>query len=480
MVYINSVRIKKPWQLPLLLGALTLLFFSCDTVTDSSSVPPMLDAASGNFWALDFSGNSAAPYSLQADLLAEGQYCNIWVEKGSGVPAVTARNIANTFDKVIYPEMTAAFGYSGDINYDGQVVHGTMGLAGLLGNGDGKLCILLLDIKDNYRKGVNDSYTAGYFWYNNFLNVDYSNRLAMIYIDTNPGQPGSTESNATIAHEMQHLMNYVSSIAFRPNQMDTWIDEGLSSAAEWLYTGQQRQNRYGWYENDQIGNQSGLIESGNNFFVWGNHADIPYAILDDYATVYLFFQWLRLQSGSTAIYDDIITSSDYDFEAVTKAAAARMSGQGYDDWGTLLKTWLAANYINARSGKYGYMNDPVLKNIKAKTVAAGINSLSLAPGEGVYSLIPNGSSFNTPNPKSGYINYVRLSATSISETLPYAGGPYVELLTFNANSNNQGKTETGLTTGNADIDIAASGRSMESPQLSGPFPISGWDMLNHD
>ena len=440
---------------------------SCDPVTGGSYLPPALDISLGEFWAQNFTNSQY--YVVYADPLVAGQRCNIWAERGSGVSIATAQSVADQYDTVIYPKMMATFGYTGNISVNnGQyTVHDTMELADLLGDGDGKLCILLLDIKDGYR-GNNDPYTAGYFWSGNFLNIPYSNKCDMIYIDTNPGKPGSTASNATLAHEMQHLMNFVSSYLFRTSQnrmtiMDTWIDEGLSTSAEWLYTGQYDINRYNWYSDTRS-----LIQNGNNFFVWGNHSDNQYAILDDYASVYLFFQWLRLQSGSTAIYDSIITSSNSDFNAVTNAAAAAMPGQGYDNWGTLLKTWLAASYINTRSGKYGYMDDSTLGNIKFKTTP--VTSFNLAPGEGVFSLIK--SPFNTPN--TGNINYVGLTASGLNEILPYTSGA---LLTVDTNSNNGGKTEKGIATGNASVDIDSGGRSLLGSQLTGPFPISAADML---
>ena len=471
MGYIYLMRIKG--LLPVL-GIIALLLSSCNLILGNTGEPPVLDAALGQFWAQNFTNNSY--YEVNADLLAVGANCNVWAEKGSGVDPTTAKSVADQYDTVILPEMLKTFSYDGTITYAGKTVNNIMALADLLGDRDGKLCILLLDIKDGYKK-AGDPYTAGYFWSGNLLNISYSNRCDMIYIDSYPGQPGTQASNSTLAHEMQHLMNYVSSICFRKKLMDTWIDEGLSSAAEWLYyNGQYDVNRYNWYRDYRS-----LISSGNNFFVWGNHKQYQYAILDDYATVYLFFQWLRLQSGSTAIYKNIITSADYDFNAVTKAAASKMVGQGYEDWGTLLKTWLAASYINSESGKYGYMNDSVLGSsgsdpIKFSTTA--LASFSLAPGEAVYSIIPSGSTFTAPNPKTGNINYCNLT-TTLSEGSSYTTGA---LLTVNVNSNNGGAAENGITTGTvANISTTESqGRSFMAEPPAWPSPIGAADILQRN
>ena len=426
------------------------------------------------FWAQDF--NNGRFYTLTADLLAEGVYCNVWGERGNNtgnVNSIVARRVASTYDLEIYPKMNNVFGIDIDIYYEDNIVaRNTMEFANWLVNGDGKLQILLLDIRDNYRTSGNNTYVAGYFWYGNFFDRSFSNRSAMIYIDTNPGNPGTVNSNATLAHEFQHLMNFVTSILLRVRdntiyQMDTWIDEGLSSAAEWVIEAPSDMH-WRWYNTDP----SGLIQRGNNFFVWDNHGGNPLSIMDDYATVYLFFQWLRLQAGSTSIYRNIITSSDYDYRAVTSAANAAMRGLDYDNWGTLLKTWLAANYINAPSGPYGYMNDPILRNIQATTAPSGITSLSLFPGEGVYSLTNN---FTLPR-NTVDIHYAGLNRRSpaLSDTTTFSNGA---LLTFNVNPNIQGGPVSGTTTGvAASVDMLSRQRAL-GDTLSGPFPISAGDML---
>jgi hypothetical protein len=355
-------------KLTVLVVVFSMLFFACKDVDIPKFEQP------GNFWAQNLKDGKF--YRVDAELVYEGSLCTVWAEKGSGISNAQARQIADEYDTKIYGKMMDAFGFT-SITSNGTVSHiNTMQKADSLSkNPDGKLCILLLDIKDDYKEGVNESYVAGYFWPGNFLTGSYSNYCDMIYIDTNPGLKKDTKTAYnTLAHEMQHLMNFVSSVVYRSetkngviyvSSMDTWIDEGLSSAAEWIYEGTHPEIRWKWYNlNGNGGQMKGLIDKGNNFFVWGNRGnESPYASLDDYATVYLFFQWLRLQSGNTGIYKDIITSNSTDYQAVTKAINTAIPSQGYSSWETLLKTWLAANRINAPTGAYGYRNDAVLKGI---------------------------------------------------------------------------------------------------------------------
>jgi len=448
----------------------------------------------GNFWANNFENDLQIPYKVSADLMVEGNYCNVWAEKGSGVSLGAAKMVADEFDKNIYNVMIDNFGIEIDYNmishlYDNNanipvnIKYNTMEFADVLGDNDGKLCILLLDIKDDYKKGVNDSYVAGYFWAGDLILDEHgSNRRDMIYIDTNPGmrsEEAVKEAFTTLAHEMQHLMNFVTGVVKRYKvtngrinvySMDIWIDEGLSSAAEYIYKGSHVKDRVDWFvENGSTQrNMSGLIDQGNNFFVWGNRGTSDktgqstsmYAILDDYSTVYLFFQWLRLQSNDSGIYKKIISSAKYDHDAVVGNI------ENYNTWDDLLKTWLAANYINAPDGAYGYKNDPVLKNIRPPAPPSLAPNLLFSPGEGVYSLI--GKEFNKPVDKNN-IKYIVLTKTDPFVSNSAAEG--LTLLTFNANSSlnssnyTKGSPESGSTTGTP----AASAVSLDSKNPSGRF-----------
>jgi hypothetical protein len=464
---------------------LTVAFFSLLSSCDDPPKDNIDDDLPGNFWALNFVNERF--YRVDAELLASGSRCNVWVEKKSGVSVSTAQSIAYEYDTNIYNKMMSAFGEN-NISFN-EKMYDTMAFADWLGDNDGKLCILVLDIKDGYKKGVpdNETYVAGYFWDGNFLNTSNTNQRDMIYLDTYPGMSTpemQEEAYSTLAHEMQHLMNFVSTVEKRSTfnekgqitklyRMDTWIDEGLSSAAEWVYSGEQNQNRINWFNKN--GGGGGLIDKGNNFFVWGNRENEKnYAVLDDYATVYIFFQWLRLQLGNTSIYKEIIISEDYDYRAVTNAA--KKIDANYSTWSNLLRDWMAANYINNTSGngRYGYKNDAVLSQIKAPYISSNKATTPLYPGEGVYSVVNN--SYSAPQ-DSGNIKYSNLSSSGVGGTITSGA-----LLTYNSDTNNYENltSENGTITGNLpppSPSVNISGGRFVGAQLSGPFPIGAGDVL---
>jgi len=440
----------------------------------------------GKFWAADFSGSVQAFYRIDAKLLAQNDICYVWADKKSGVTEAIAQQVANSYKMSIYEKMLDAFGY--EIVITEELTLNNIQFANWLAKGDdcdGKITIMLLDIKDSYEEGKNDSYVAGYFWSGNLLDTPHSNKCDMIYVDTKPGMPGGMESNETLSHELQHLMNFAGT-ALRGNSTDTWIDEGLSVTAEWVYR-EKHTGRINWYnENGKSKQIKGLIDKGNNFFVWGNREkENQYAVLDDYSTAYLFFQWLGLQSDRE-IYWKINASDDYDYNAVIKAFNDTVIGTKYEDWETMLKDWLAANYFKNSSGRYGYKDDTVLNNVKIHYAPGGSKTINLFPGEGVYSKVTELTSIPR---QSGNIYYAGLTGSSPVSSNSLSSGA---LLTYNANTYNEeeykegekkGKTtaESGVITGEApppSVIVTVGSRSAGAGL--GPFPISAGDMLRQN
>lgn len=457
---------NKPFFVILALG---LLCFSCDDVlTMNGNTPAGYEGLEQrSFWAQNMQTNQF--YQTRAARLYEGEKCVIWAELDSAVTKATAEAIAREYDGVIASTIVNIFGMD-DIQAEEKLIGNSLEYADYLTDLDGKLTVLLLDIKDGYTKN-GDSYTAGYFWAGNFYtkkDVPSSNEADMMYIDTNPSVPGSSDSHATFAHELQHLINYVNGEALgRSYSMDTWIDEGLSLSAEYIYLGYHTDMRYWWFIQDSYE----TIRRGNNFFVWDNHQETAAAIMDEYATAYLFFQWLRLQSGGgNEIYTDIARSTAYNQRAVLNAAQTRFdedAKQYAADWETLLRTWMAANYINSASGPYGYKDEPSLREVRVWAI--GGQNQNLYPGEGVYSVISGGSTNITA---SGHIKYGGLTKNrATSGAVDFEGSSYSgeRLLTFNMNGDKEGGTETGrLTGGRADQTasvLAASRQAWEPASL---------------
>jgi len=423
-------------------------------------------------------------YKVKAKKMFVGNKCVIWAEEGSEIDEDKAEEIAHEYDEVIRPKVVNAFSKKDfPVTYKKSTYHfdDMLDYANWLAHRDDKkLTILLLDIKDDYKGLETDSYVAGYFFGGNFFpegkiqgTVHYSNSRDMIYVDTDPGlKDKPAQTYATFAHELQHLINFVTTYQIQRggspyHYMDTWIDEGLSSQAEYLYSEEKQANECKWFINDV----KGTIARGNNFFVWDNHREESLAILDEYATVYLFFRWLYLQAANAGLESDIFmkieTSNSFNYSAVTDVA--RNINPAWGSWEPLLRTWLAANYYPKNS--YGYTGDAELQD-KITVNPIGGKTIRLYPGEGVYSIIEDPFSVKPSNEKSN-IRYAGLTET-INTSSPYTGDV---LLTFNANTDNKAPRETGSLTGVFSLVSRTAARSIQTGTTSGPYVIDARDML---
>ncbi|MCL2154739.1 MAG: hypothetical protein FWH53_03640 [Leptospirales bacterium] len=438
---------------------LTLVFPACSILDELLNDD---ESSERQFWAIDSEDNL---YQLEAHVAAESDYCKIWVEKGIGLDPKTIQKVINEYEKNIRPTMLKNFSIEGTIidpETNQNVGDNILDYADYLTDGDRKLSILILDIpsEDEF------TYVAGYFWSNNFYEKSYSkysNECDLIYLNSILLEKDPSESYTTLAHELQHLMNFSTTLYTRFtydgggnitdfNEMDLWIDEGLSAAAEWVYSGQHSQERLDQF-NDMPGEtykSSGMPKSiihyGNNFFVWGEEPDY---ILDEYATVYIFFQWLRLQTkpnGSkiedgAEIYKEIIASKEYNHEAVVNAVKGKgnYAGDANLQWETLLRDWLVANALVESdltkniNKKYSYMDDPDLSDLMVYTVPVS-GGLDLYPGEGIYSGTSSAGLTSSYTSGSGpNIKYVgaNLDTKNVSNTNTYADGI---LITYNTST----------------------------------------------
>ena len=358
--------------------------------------------------------------SVTAYLYYEGDYCLVYVEDGSDVTLVEARDVSVEYDANIHNQIIMNFGDPVDVD------------------GNGKTILFLLDIQDGY--SGSGGYVAGFFDPTHMYDTStylMSNEADMLFLDTYPANVGSAGFYGTIAHEFQHLINHSNTALDNGVKQDLWINEGLSSGAEYVYSGEVNQSRVDWFNADPVG----TIAYGNNFFVWNGDWESTYAnaSLDNYATVSLFFQWLRIHaSNGTGIYKEILASSSRNYMAVTQAASNRIDGS-FGDWTALLMNWHLANILCEDSGYFGYEGE--LTVAMPGFLSSNNYEWDFAPGEGIASEMPLSGS-NTPPASDTHIKYIGISVANgaVDNTAPYSGDI---AFVFNTNSDNEGDDETG-------------------------------------
>jgi hypothetical protein len=274
----------------------------------------------------------------------------------------------------------------------------------------------------------------------------------MLYLNYNlfNSSPATPANNKlfyeTISHEMQHLINYNVKVFLQSTHAapETWLTEGLSTSAEYVYLHSKYSDSVSYsstsadtniyhYLDDY--NTSGAIASGTNFINWQNY-------YDNYATAFLFFQWLRVQSSKgtngEGIYTDIVgptsgagpgSGADAVIYAVTvNNDISALSGAAWKD---ILRNWLIANaFCTTANPLYGYGSDYLNGHVTYHTLASGAGSpYTLAPGEAIYLSVTN--STITP---SGDIDYTGLTFPSTADTDQTGGYTGTILLCYNYNS----------------------------------------------
>ncbi len=324
---------------------------------------------------------TASDESLTATLQAQGTHCKIWVESTAQITTAKAQQVANEFDNVIYDQITQNFYTPSDVN------------------SDGKIAILIFDIKDDF--DTTGGYTGGYFWSRDLFDMAGSNRMEIFYIDTYPSMhyPKSnpidvSKAFSTLAHEFQHMVNFNRNyIVEGSDWMPTWIDEGLSMAAERLVYGPSVVNSRVSYYNASPG-----IRNGHSLLYWDDSGET----LANYSLSYVFMQYFRIQMArGEGIYKEIIMDYANDYRCIQNALDQYASSIPLGDF---LTNWRIAMAINEPTGVYGFKGDSSFVSIQTPLYTGGNKNLR---GGGALLKTLSGA-FTDPGNSGADIQYVGL------------------------------------------------------------------------
>ncbi|RWR04803.1 Ig-like domain-containing protein, partial [Siminovitchia fortis] len=290
------------------------------------------------FWVVNFTTDR--DYQIQAKLLYTGTKANVWVHNNQ-ITSEAARKLGQEFDQKIHPVVTENFAKESDVDRDG------------------KINILCFDIQDGfYGYG---GYIAGYFYSRDLYDVPGSNKSEIFYIDTYPlmGMGSTKDVSAaydTLAHEFQHMVNFNQNVFVEKGpSMDTWLNEGLSMAAEQIYSGQVLTNRIDYY------NRSSSITAGHSLLYWDNNGDT----LSNYSLSYLFGQYVKAQVGQgNRVFKEILADKNNDYKAVENVA------KNYIDpsitFGKLMTNFRGALFLKEKTGVFGFKGDPGFNGLERK------------------------------------------------------------------------------------------------------------------
>ncbi len=300
-----------------------------------------------NWNASDLSVGSSSFYSVPSTCRKVGTNCYIFVEDAvwtNGRVTIDAVNkVAEAFDsktpananKGIYFNNVEAFGNVPNID------------------GDAKIIILILDIKDGYDPQKGGGYIAGYFHgYHQYpkSQAASSNEAEIYFLDANPvnllTDSGVNSAMSTTAHEFQHMIHF----NYLPAS-ETFLNEAWSLIAEVL-------NGYPLYS------QSGYQGETNTYLLEWRRNDAT-AVLKDYSRAAKFALYLKEQIGTT-IFKKYLENKVSGLPGLSNV----MTIMGYSrTLSEVINDWFIANTLNNKTinSKWGYDYIPISKNL-GKTI----------------------------------------------------------------------------------------------------------------
>jgi hypothetical protein len=436
-----------------------------------------------------------------------GKYCDVYVEQtyAAAIGNDKATLVGAEFDDNIRDKMVTSFGkYLGNTDIKSQY------------DVNGKIIILLEDIRDAaYHTGTGGT-VYGYFWDADLVAAaagGTDNCLSMIHIDIYPQMgsketPDVTRGYTTLVHEFQHLISETD-YQLSHNQKERnslWLSEGFSMAAEHLVMGSPLNNRINGY-NNSVAVKNGAVLAYEDYS--NNNNDVG----ANYGLPYLFTQYLRTQTkdfpnGGDRIFKTILQSDFGDYRSVTDGLVRISSEYSTTDFATVNKNFRIATVLKEPYGAYGFGGESAFNLINTQFYTGNNPSLKgsgavikqlTSPGDPIFwddgiefcafSANESAGKLNPPvaNPPSGYIvsgtNIALLDANdggfSAGSTIKYttdgslpsttAGNIYSDLIPITQDTTIK---VMAYKDGVADSDIIAFKYTTSHPAPEKPFGLS--------
>lgn len=355
------------------------------------------------FYTVDMITNE--PVETLFSLRYCGENCNIWLEKedSHGITDEMVAELGAEYDHHIHHPVQDAFGETYDRN------------------GDGKMAIFLYDIQDGYNGTSVRSYVGGFFMPADLVRNTFNN-MDVLHIDTYPSikpweENPLAEVKSTMIHELQHLIEesaciepdpfHPGQIRFKYESLPTWVNEGLSMAAEHMFYG-TLDSRIDYYNSWDYHINTPLAD-------WENGDDLSH-----YALSYLFVQYLRTQTkdftgGGEALYKYIIQSPKRSALCVENAMKQFYPYISLND---IFRNFYIAMVLKEPTGLYGFGGEEAFDAVEVK-IYDRVSSVYLGPGAGIVSKMSSGS--YTPDEVSGspvrYVGFKTSDTTAVDMPL---------------------------------------------------------------
>jgi len=329
---------------------------------------PITVGSNKKFWVVDFRTNKDVP--IDTKLLYSGKRSEVWVHNNE-ITTEQAKKMGEEFDNKVYPLVTENFAKESDVD------------------GNGKVSLLVYDIQDGYDQS--GTYTAGYFYSRDLYKTTHSNNAEVFYVDTYPtiGDKKSgydvSKAFSTIAHEFQHMVSYNQNVLVeKGEEMETWLNEAMSMAAEHMYLNDTLRERLYYFE------RAPSIANGHSLLHWDENGDV----LANYSLSYLFGQYLRIQLGQdNKVFKEILEKKTPTNQSLQMVLDERFNKS--KSLKQFISDFRQALYENEQEGLYGFKGEKGLASIKTPLYTGNL-PLKLRGGGSIVVPINDASKFVRP------------------------------------------------------------------------------------
>jgi hypothetical protein len=288
------------------------------------------------WYAADLTTTNYTPYQVASTCRAVGTHCYIFVEDASWTAGKVTQAQVDSIE-VAFDSRTPASSTKGIYQTDVDTFGAPPDV-----DGDPKIIIFILDIKDGYTEG--NSFTMGYFFSRDQTDFTGSNHAEIFYLDCNPTDFTSsyyfTQARQTLAHEFQHMIHFAYHRGTEGSPSQTiFLNEGCSLVAELV-------NGYDFREQSSF-----AADTPQPLFGWRGTTNDG---LKDYSRAARFMLYYYDQFGADFLKKFV--QSSYVGVTGVDDALSRLTTTTSRRFADILPDWYIANAIDNTSvdPRYGY------------------------------------------------------------------------------------------------------------------------------
>lgn len=272
-----------------------------------------------------------------AEKVYSGDHCNVFFVQNGDFYITESQlssvfeTLGNLFDEKIFPNITDILGkFSYSTRYTNAITCPE------------KVNIVVADLYYDWKESQ-DGGVYGYYWGADFLKNYSCNQDAIIYLDSYFLSKSPESVYSTMAHEFNHMLNYMNKRLENNLEFSTWYTEMLSALADAMFENYLVENLT--EEQSMTYDRIMFFNTWHNlgFSTWRSGTDYcPYGdVYISYGNVFAFGNFLAKNYGGFDLIREIATNISVDEDSIEQAVR-KISGKSGITFKDILKDFSCA------------------------------------------------------------------------------------------------------------------------------------------